>query len=207
MPNISVVRADETDADEVTAVLSAGFHQDPVSGWIFPDEADRVRLHPPFFRPFVELTLAEGAIWTTPDRAAVALWLPVDVTAHGDGPDLRSLYEPLLGAYHAERIGAFDTRSSANHPTHTNHQYLPFVAVRPERLGEGLGTALLTDRLADLDRRGVPSYLEASNERSAKLYARLGYAHLDVTTDLPGGPTLYPMWRDPARREADEPTN
>ncbi|MFJ2646135.1 GNAT family N-acetyltransferase [Streptomyces sp. NPDC087420] len=199
MSNVSIVRADEADADEVTSVLSTGFLKDPVSTWIFPDEADRARLHPGFFRPFVELTLAEGAIWTTADRAAVALWLPVDVTAHDDEPDLRSLYEPTLGAYHAERIGAFDARSTANHPTHTNHQYLPFVAVRPDRLGEGLGTALLTDRLDDLDRRGVPSYLEASNARSAKLYARLGYAHLDVTTDLPDGPSLYPMWRDPAR--------
>jgi GNAT superfamily N-acetyltransferase len=199
MPNVSIVRAGEADADEVTSVLATGFLKDPVSSWIFPDEAERERLHPDFFRPFVELTLAEGEICTTADRAAVALWLPVDVTAHGEEPDLKALYEPLLGAYYADRIGAFDVRSSANHPTHTNHHYLPFIAVRPDRLGEGLGTALLSDRLTDLDERGVPSYLEASNERSAKLYARLGYTRLDVTTDLPGGPSLYPMWREPGR--------
>ncbi|MFF2522553.1 GNAT family N-acetyltransferase [Streptomyces liangshanensis] len=199
MSNVSIVRADGADAEEVTSVLATGFHDDPVSCWIFPDDADRARLHPDFFRPFVELALAEGSVWTTADRAAVALWLPVDVTAHDEGPDLRALYEPILGAYHADRIGAFDVRSTANHPAHTDHQYLPFVAVLPDRVGEGLGTALLTDRLDDLDRQGVPSFLEASNERSAKLYARLGYAHLDVTTDLPGGPSLYPMWRDPAR--------
>jgi hypothetical protein len=31
----------------------------------------------------------------------------------------------------------FDSRSTANHPTHANHYYLPFIAVRPYRVGSG----------------------------------------------------------------------
>jgi hypothetical protein len=42
------------------------------------------------------------------------------------------LYEPILGADYAKRIAAFDERSTANHPDHEDHFYLPFIAVRPQ---------------------------------------------------------------------------
>jgi len=56
---------------------------------------------------------------------------------------------------------------------------------------------LLRDRLTALDEQGVPAYLEASSLDSARLYERLGFRRLAQTTDIPGGPSLYPMWRDP----------
>jgi ribosomal protein S18 acetylase RimI-like enzyme len=88
--------------------------------------------------------------------------------------------------------------STANHPDHEDHFYLPFIAVRPQFFGRGIGTALMCDRLAALDGQGLPTYLEASNRDSARLYERLGYKRLDRTTDMPGGPSLYPMWRNAA---------
>jgi GNAT superfamily N-acetyltransferase len=194
---VNVVRAGVADADTITTILSVGFLADPVSKWIFPDDAERERVHPLFFRPFVDAALADGEIYTTDDRAGAALWLPVDIAAHGGQPELKELYEPILGPVHAERIGAYDERSTANHPTDAHHVYLPFIAVRPARHGRGIGTALLRDRLDVLDEQGVPTYLEASTKDSARLYARLGYQQLDQTTDLPEGPSLYPMWRDP----------
>src|ERR1700734_2605859 len=105
---------------------------------------------------------------------------------------------PKIGEDYAKRIAAFDERSTANHPDHEDHFYLPFIAVRPQFFGHGIGTALLRDRLAALDSQGLPTYLEASNCDSARLYERLGYKRLDRTTDMPDGPSLYPMWRDPA---------
>jgi GNAT superfamily N-acetyltransferase len=194
---VNVVRADVTDADTIIAILSAGFQADPVAQWLFPGDAERERVLPLFFRPFAESALAAGEIYTTDDRAGAALWLPVDVATHGDELNLKKLYEPILGPVHAERIGAFDERSTANHPAHADHVYLPFIAVRPERHGRGIGTALLRDRLDALDEQGVPTYLEASTKESARLYSRVGYRWLDRTTDLPDGPSLYPMWRDP----------
>ena len=66
----------------------------------------------------------------------------------------------------------------------------PGHAVRPQFSDQGIGTALLRDRLAALDLQGLPTYLEASNRDSARLYERLGYKRLDRTTDMPGGPSL-----------------
>jgi hypothetical protein len=38
---VKVVRADEADATRITTILSAGFQADPVSRWLFPDDAVR----------------------------------------------------------------------------------------------------------------------------------------------------------------------
>jgi ribosomal protein S18 acetylase RimI-like enzyme len=199
-PTVRVVRATKDDLDDIVTILSTGFQGDPVSRWIFPDDGDRERLHPDFFRPFVEMSFEDGEIYTTADRSAAALWLPFDAAGagHGEQPDLGELYEPLIGPFHAGRVAMFDERSSDNHPTRTDHVYLPFVAVRPGRTGAGIGSALIRDRLGDLDRRGGPTYLEASNQDSARLYERLGYKRIGPTTDLPGGPSLLPIWRDPS---------
>jgi ribosomal protein S18 acetylase RimI-like enzyme len=192
-----IIRADETDAEAVITILSTGFQSDPVSRWLFPDDDARERLHPDFFRPFVQMALEDGEIYTTEDRSGTALWFPAS-GHHEDQPGLGELYEPILGADYASRIAAFDERSTANHPDDEDHFYLPFIAVRPQFFGQGIGTALMRDRLAALDGQGMPTYLEASNRDSARLYERLGYRRLDRTTDMPGGPSLYPMWRNPA---------
>ena len=192
-----IVRADETDAGAIITILSTGFQNDPVSRWLFPDDDARERLHPEFFGLFVKMALEDGEIYTTEDRTGTALWFPV-TAHHEDQPGLGELYQPILGADYAKRIADFDERSTANHPDHEDHFYLPFIAVRPQLSGQGIGTALLRDRLAALDSQGLPTYLEASNRDSARLYERLGYKRLDRTTDMPGGPSLYPMWRNPA---------
>src|SRR6185437_12766605 len=169
-----IVRADETDADAIITILSTGFQNDPVCRWLFPDDDVRERLHPEFFGPSVKMTLEDGEIDMIEDRSGTALWLPV-TAHHEDQPGLGELYEPILGADYAERIAAFDERSTANHPDHEDHFYLPFIAVRPQFFDQGIGTALLCDRLAALDSQGLPTYLEASNCDSARLYERLGY--------------------------------
>jgi RimJ/RimL family protein N-acetyltransferase len=47
------------------------------------------------------------------------------------------------------------------------------------------------------DSDGVPAYLEASSERSAALYERLGFVHLGVLELPDGAPPLWPMRRPP----------
>jgi GNAT superfamily N-acetyltransferase len=74
------------------------------------------------------------------------------------------------------------------------HWYLPWIGVRPEAQGRGLGAALLRRGLARADRDGLPAYLEATNRRNAALYARHGFEALG-TVNAPGYPEIIPMWR------------
>jgi GNAT superfamily N-acetyltransferase len=197
MSKVSVVRSDSSDIDEVVDIMSTGFFGDPVCRWFFPDESERAAQHAAFFQPFVEEAYAKGEVYMTEDRAGAALWLPVDVSVHAQDPDLAEMFENSVGPSSAARIGVFGVRAAALHPTSADHDYLPFIAVRPEQQGAGRGAALLDHRHAWLDEQGRAAYLTASNQRSAKLYERLGYLRLPVTMDMPDGPSLYPMWRTP----------
>ncbi|RBL82809.1 GNAT family N-acetyltransferase, partial [Streptomyces cavourensis] len=67
----------------------------------------------------------------------------------------------------------------------------------PRRQGEGIGAGLIRAELDRCDRDGVPAYLEASSARSRTLYERLGFHFLGTAVDLPDGPRMWPMWRDP----------
>jgi RimJ/RimL family protein N-acetyltransferase len=84
----------------------------------------------------------------------------------------------------------------ANHP-HQPHYYIRYLGVATRFQGHGLGTALLRPTLDRCDREGVPAYLEASSERSAALYERLGFVHLGELR-VPNGPRFWPMRRPPA---------
>jgi RimJ/RimL family protein N-acetyltransferase len=57
---------------------------------------------------------------------------------------------------------------------------------------------LLSPTLARCDRDGLPAYLEASSERSAALYERLGFEHVRELR-LAGSPPLWLMLRPPRR--------
>jgi GNAT superfamily N-acetyltransferase len=90
--------------------------------------------------------------------------------------------------------------SGGTSPDRLHHQYLAILAVRPGCQGRGIGTALLNARHRDLDRDGVPAYLEASSPRARDLYLRHGYTlRPGGPFRLPeGGPPMWPMWREPA---------
>ncbi len=51
------------------------------------------------------------------------------------------------------------------------------------------------------DSAGLPTYIEASSKRSAALYERLGFLHVDVLELPEGGPPVWLMRRPPAGRE------
>jgi hypothetical protein len=55
------------------------------------------------------------------------------------------------------------------------------------------------------DSDGLPAYLEASSERSAALYERLGFVHLGVLELPDGGPPMWPMRRPPAGARPPRP--
>jgi ribosomal protein S18 acetylase RimI-like enzyme len=199
MPYHPVRRADLADAEALTQILARGFHDDPPLMWILPDPADRAALSGAFFRPFVELVLADGRADISADGCGCALWLDVDVTTkiEEDPTSFRQQFIDGIGPQGAARFFILDDLFSAGHPTHESHAYLLFVGVIPHRQRQGIGTALLSSRLTELDQAGRPSYLEASSPDNAALYRRLGFAPHGDPVNLPGGPSLFPMWRAP----------
>ncbi|WFF06071.1 GNAT family N-acetyltransferase [Micromonospora sp. WMMD1076] len=193
----NIRRASTADAAVVTAILVEAFMRDPVSGWVFPADDHRARVHPAFFGPFVALALRTGEVHVAGDGLGATLWLPTGEGHDADEGDEFDEMEAAIGAEAMKRFSVLDEMMSARHPGEP-HWYLPFIAVHPDHHGKGVGSALLRNKLAELDQAGTAAYLEASSPRNAALYERLGFRRRPVTLDLPEGPSLYPMWRDPA---------
>jgi GNAT superfamily N-acetyltransferase len=78
------------------------------------------------------------------------------------------------------------------------HFYVRIVGVRTALQGQGVGTALMQPTLQRADSAGLPTYIEASSQRSAALYERLGFVHMDVLELPGGGPPVWLMRRPPA---------
>lgn len=193
---VRVRRGDGRDRDQVVRILEEALHDDPVSSWVFPDEEHRRAVHGTFLGVFADITLAGGRIDLLEDGTAAALWFSVPAGApegDGDAPArMREASDP--DNERAELVGRL---TGAVHPHDRAHEYLLLIGVSPERQGEGIGEALISGVLERCDREGVPAYLEASSERSRGLYERLGFTFVGRTVDLPDGPSMWPMWREP----------
>ena len=191
----AMVLADDACADVLSTVIADAFFDLAASKWLIPDEAARRQIYPGYFGLYVEHALADGIVLTTPDQAAVALWLPAgeEPAAPPDWHDER--LAEVTGPW-VDRFRAFNQELGRRHPAGFAHHHLAILAVRRDRQGQGLGSALLRAHHAALDRDGIPAYLEASSMRSRRLYLAHGYEALGGPIFLPGA-AMFPMLRQP----------
>jgi GNAT superfamily N-acetyltransferase len=195
---LKVVPANAADVDALSQLIAAAFHDLAPSRWLISDPGVRREIFPGYFRIYVEHALTEGVVNTTPDRAAVALWLPVGTSQPVPGPGynarLRAATDPCTG-----RFRIFDRELDRHHPVGTPHHHLAILAVQPNRQQQGIGTALLRAHHATLDEAGMPAYLEAADLNSRRLYQAHGYVlQPNTPIRLPDGPEMWPMWRKPS---------
>ncbi|MEV8072360.1 GNAT family N-acetyltransferase [Streptomyces pseudogriseolus] len=198
---VAIRTAGEDDRDLVVRLLDEAFQDDPVSGWVFPGAEYRRATHHRLMAAFTDATLADGRVDLVEDGSACALWLsvPAEDPGHGGAAEGEDEFAELRRAVDAdnERVELIGRLTAGIHPRSRAHEYLWMIGVAPGRQGEGLGTALIGSALDRCDREGRAAYLEASSERSAVLYRRLGFEHLGEPLRLPDGPLMYPMWREP----------
>ena len=190
------------EAAAITETLAAAFHTDPVFRWILPDDAHRATANRAFFGLVVDILADHDATWTATDPTAgaevtgAALWVPHGRPAMSDEQAERFVTEALaLSGPHPDRMLDVITLLDGQHPAEP-HEYLWFLGVRPTEQGRGIGSALLAPALRRADAAGHPCYLEATSPRNRDLYRRHGFQPI-AEIAVPGGPTLWPMWREP----------
>jgi GNAT superfamily N-acetyltransferase len=191
----TVVIADGTSAGVLSQVIADAFADLAVSWWLIPDEVARHGIFPDYFRLYVEHALADGIVCTTPSQDAVALWLPAGEQPAPPPEDYDERLAAVTGSW-IDRFRAFDQALAIRHPTGFAHHHLAILAVRPDRQGQGIGSALLRAHHAALDRDRIPAYLEASDLRTRRLYRAHGYADCGAPLTFPGA-VMYPMARQP----------
>jgi GNAT superfamily N-acetyltransferase len=195
----AVRRATRADRAELARILRAAFADDPVFAFLFPTDMSRRedRLHRMFT---LEAARSErhGGTWVA-EGAGASVWFPPGQWRSTTWEDLRDAPRWLrVFGRQAGLAQKVRSQMEAHHRPLPDHWYLLYIGIQPERQGQGLGSALLRPVLEECDRTGTPAYLEASCERSRSLYARHGFVEREPLPLPDGGPTIYPMWREPA---------
>jgi GNAT superfamily N-acetyltransferase len=195
----SIAKASEADIGAMSATLAAAFYDDPVNSWLLPDDDRRLDQLERSFSLFTRrLYAGHDEMYATRQIAGAAIWEPPGTWKVPISTQVR--LTPATIAVYGRRTPALlrvVTRMEKGHPTEP-HMYLPFVGVRPEWQGTGIGSALLRPVLDRCDRDRLPAYLEASSPRSRACYERLGFELMEEFEPAPGCPPLWRMWREPA---------
>ncbi|HJP77853.1 MAG TPA: GNAT family N-acetyltransferase [Pseudonocardiaceae bacterium] len=192
-----ITKATEADVQAAADRVADAFHDIAVCEWLVPDPERRRQILPAYFRILADAAFDNGEIFFTgANREGAALWI-----YHGDEPvAIPDRYNERLHEAcqeWTERFLILDEQFDLHHPHSPNHHHLALLAVTPSAQGNGFGAALLRQHHEWLDANGMPGYLEASSMRSRALYERHGYVFMGKTLDLPDGPHMWPMWREP----------
>lgn len=199
------------DVELLARIGAEGFYDDPVFAWVLPDPATRLDKIAFVFARLAADTVDDehSAAWVVGD-ACTAWWRapaydhhppepePGDAEADRDEPDGESEArrpESPLDDGDRERFQILGETMREHHPREP-HWYLNVVSTRPANQGRGLGSAVLRPVLSRCDADGTRAYLESTNPRNRTLYRRSGFVDGDEI-ELPDGPTILAMWRDP----------
>jgi len=186
------------DVPAVAGTLARAFGDDPAMAHLLGGtEVQRIpRLERYFTAALRVQHLEHGLCFTDDDRAAASLWDPPGHWKMTIGQIVRGSrwLIPAFGTRTPRALRALSVMERV-HPTEP-HYYLAVLGTEPSRQGHGLGSAAMQPVLERCDAEGVPAYLESSKESNVPFYARHGF---EVTGEipLPGGPSLWPMWRPP----------
>jgi GNAT superfamily N-acetyltransferase len=209
--------ADAGDTSLVAGIAARGFFDDPVMSWVFRDASTRLAQLQLAFHGLLDTYLPDAGTVHILDDACASLWRApgFDYASQHDrdgrasagegaeGSDSDTGEEPPSDLFPKDvlkRLMIVGAAMAEHHPT-SPHWYLNVVSTLPERQGQGLGALTLRPVLTVCDDGTHPAYLESSNPRNIPFYERQGFV-LTGEIPLPDGPSLYPMWREPAGSRA-----
>lgn len=196
---LDVRRAENNDVDALMTALSAAAPDEAVTEWIMRGYPAKEFLDL-YLPEIVERGLAEDEIWIAGAAGeiwAVSVWQAVDSAErlHAEAATARELADRAPDIGPLQRSAYVTELLARKHPRRFPHRYLELIVTVPQYRGRGAGAAILGHRTRSLAAAGMPAYLEASSERSARLYARQGFTRIGEPYALPeDGPTLIPMW-------------
>ncbi|MCH7231985.1 GNAT family N-acetyltransferase [Glycomyces sp. L485] len=198
---ITVRQIDQSGLDALLPAYAEAFADEPLNVWIMGGEVPEEH-RVAFFRDLLRRALAGDEVWAAELDGAIrgsSTWIPADSADrfHAEAAELAAMAE-IAGTAALGRAATVARLTAERHPTAAGHLYFHSLAVQPGYRGSGVGSAIMRERLAIADAERMPTYLEASNEGSARLVRRFGFEPTGEPIRLPGGgPALIPMWRDP----------
>ena len=185
------------DAPAIGAMFARAFANDPVTSWVTPDAARRLRL---LARLNTRIARHEGiprrATYVAEDAGRIvgaAIWQPPKPRP----VNWRSVPFALtagiaLGRDIPRTIMA--GRAAARARPRDKHWYLQLLGVDPDAQGTGIGGTLMRAHLPTVDEQGLPAYLETTAENLG-FYGRLAFEVIGEIATGGGAPREYSLLR------------
>jgi len=188
--NIRPMRPEELD--ETAAFISAGYFDDIFFKWVVPPDSKRLFVVKEYYKTYLRAKTAH--IYVAEENGTMvgaSVWLPHDVDS--------SLYDDIDAAVgeFAPNFRAVADLSHESEPQNTAFTQLVGFVVDKTQRGRGIGVALMKAHLDIMDKRKIPTYLEASTPfHGGGVYGKFGYTlYGDLLVFSPTA-VLYPLWRD-----------
>ncbi|SMY12868.1 GNAT family N-acetyltransferase [Brevibacterium jeotgali] len=199
-PRFTTRTAGPDDLAIVLELSLEAFVDEAVLAWAMPDPADREAHMRKSFSASLAAAIGIGAVLLAFDRdgtaVAVSIWVPRDGAGQEAGAEEEAGADEWTDDPVQRRLAIVEAATEARVPDQA-HLHLSAMATRPQSRGLGAGTVLLDAGLDHARSRGLPLYLEASDDDNRRLYARRGFRDLGDGIVLPEqGPVLQPMWRE-----------
>jgi GNAT superfamily N-acetyltransferase len=194
---------DLDDAELVGSFIAYSFDGLAANHYLVPDPARREAVMRDYFTLLAEHVLAgAGEVYGIGGLEAVAVWF--DRTRDVDPPRDYPKRLAALAGEHFGRFAELEQVFDAHHPGEP-HWHGAFFAVRPDLVGQGLGTRVIREKLSQLDAAGIPAYLEGTGPENCRLYRALGWRDMNpfaitlnrYATGACPGVNFYRMWREP----------
>lgn len=185
---------------EAARVLAVAFLDDPVAVYLVPrtkkHRASKLTAYFLWSITSTGLETVDVALTEEDEVLAVAIWEAPNHRAH----HLKALVEfprvlLSLGFRGLRELGRFVAASEGHHPKQPCW-HLVDIGSNPAARGKGVGSGLISHRLAAIDEDPAPVSLEATTPGSARLYKKFGFeAKVTLTAGPASGSTV--MWREP----------
>lgn len=182
------------DIDIVADIVADSFLHLDVIRFLVPDDVRRREVSRDWYRLYIAHAIDDaGQVVMTGDASAAAVWF--DRIREPSEPEGYAKHLADLAGDDLPRFQELDMQMEAHHPTEA-HWHLLFLAVRPEKWNQGLGSRLMTFTHRRLNVNSIPAYLEATSEQNRRLYQRHGYTDMTPPTlAVSDGTRLHRMWR------------
>jgi ribosomal protein S18 acetylase RimI-like enzyme len=203
---MTITTLDRHAISTAATTLGRAFATDPLFLWVFPDATIRPAALQRFNRVPVAYGIRYGRVTTAHEGKAVSVWIPPGpgITIPGMircgmlAVPFQIVWRPFVPFMGANDVMEKIHKARAPEP----HWYLMVLGVDPDLQGQGVGSALVAEGLAQADRAGVPCYLETSERRNLRFYERHGFEILQEASLGKGGPPAWAMRREPRPQAA-----
>jgi ribosomal protein S18 acetylase RimI-like enzyme len=192
-----ILKVDKSGSKSAAETLARAFRSYPLVQYYFSDEVKRDKVTHYFLSFSVYSGIRYGEVYaTSANFEGVAIWMPPGTYPLTLWRVIRSVPPAILFGF--SRYGGGKMRDIGEFIDSVHQRLAPFkhwflqtIGVVPQFRGKGYAGKLLRATLAQIDKEGLPCYLETLDEQNVALYEHFGFKVVDKST-IPG--TIFTNW-------------